>query len=191
MSELIEKLSPEFQDKEYRDAYAEECLNMMIASQIKALREQREMTQKQLADATGMSQPRIPVLEDASYENWSINTLKRFARAFDLALSVKFETFSRLINDFANMNAETLKRASFSDDVQFNSPRPTHRQQRGRHNRRHRRARNWSTRQFSQPQGSGVGTTRKPPKAAGVADPSPQEINELGTNWAQAAKAGA
>jgi transcriptional regulator with XRE-family HTH domain len=119
MSELIEILKPEFQDKEYRDAYAEDCLNTMIASQIKALREQRQMTQKQLADATGMGQPRIPVLEDASYENWSVNTLKRLARAFDVALSVKFESFSHVIEDFENMNRDSLCRPTFAEDIQF------------------------------------------------------------------------
>jgi transcriptional regulator with XRE-family HTH domain len=119
MSELIETLRPEFNDKEYRDAYAEECLNVMIASQIKALREQREMTQKQLADATGMGQPRIPVLEDASYENWSVNTLKRLARAFDVALSVKFDTYSRFVQDFESMNRESLRKSTFAQDVQF------------------------------------------------------------------------
>jgi predicted XRE-type DNA-binding protein len=71
MSELIDKLRPEFQDKEYRDAYAEDCLNTMIATQIKVLREQRKMTQGQVAEATGMKQPRVAVLEDSSYENWS------------------------------------------------------------------------------------------------------------------------
>ena len=41
MSELVEKLRDEFRDKEYRHAYADECLNTMIATQIKVLREQR------------------------------------------------------------------------------------------------------------------------------------------------------
>jgi transcriptional regulator with XRE-family HTH domain len=123
MSELAEKLGPEFQDKEYRDAYAEECLNAMIASQIRALREQRQMTQQQLADATGMGQPRIPVLEDSSYENWSVNTLRRFARAFDVALSVKFETFSDFIQDFEVMSRESLQRPTFAEDLQLQRKR--------------------------------------------------------------------
>jgi transcriptional regulator with XRE-family HTH domain len=140
MSELIEKLRAEFQDKEYREAYAEECLNAMIASQIKALREQREMTQKQLADATGMGQPRIPLLEDASYENWSVNTLKRLARAFDVTLSVKFETFSRLIQDFENMNRESLRRPTFAQDAPFQRrSRYTTRRTRHRPSMRHKR----------------------------------------------------
>jgi transcriptional regulator with XRE-family HTH domain len=123
MSEFIDKLRSEFQDEEYRHAYADECLNTMIATQIKVLREQRGMTQGQLADATGMKQPRIPLLEDATYENWTVNTLKRFAKAFDVVLSVKFETFSRMMQDFANMSRESLERPKFENDPIFQSKR--------------------------------------------------------------------
>lgn len=132
MSELLEKLRPEFQDREYRHAYAEECLNAIIAAQIKALREQREMTQTQLADATGMAQPRIPLLEDASYENWTLRTLKRFAKAFDTALSVKFESFSRVIQDFENMSRESLQRPDFAHDSAFQSRKTSIRRRRSR-----------------------------------------------------------
>src|SRR5438876_3610244 len=121
MSELIDKLRSDFKDEGYRHSYAEECLNTMIATQIKVLREQRKMTQKTLAGKTDMKQPRIPILEDSNYSNWSINTLKRFARAFDLALSVKFEAFSDVILDFESMNREALERPSFAADPVFRS----------------------------------------------------------------------
>jgi transcriptional regulator with XRE-family HTH domain len=119
MSELIEKLRNDFQDEEYRHSYAEECLNTIIATQLKVLREQRELTQRALAKKCDMKQPRITVLEDSNYSNWSINTLKRLARAFDVALSVKFEAFSDLILDFENMSKESLERPSFNDDPLF------------------------------------------------------------------------
>ena len=45
MSELVDQLRAEFQDEEYRHSYAEECVNTMIATQIKVLREARNMTQ--------------------------------------------------------------------------------------------------------------------------------------------------
>ncbi len=119
MSELRDNLREEFHNKEYRHAYADESLNMYIATQIKALREQRTLTQKQLADLTGMAQPRIAVLEDVNYSSWSINTLRRLAEAFDLRLSVRFETFSSLIPEVETLNTESLKRDSFDDDAWF------------------------------------------------------------------------
>jgi transcriptional regulator with XRE-family HTH domain len=140
MSELVEKLQPEFQDEEYRRAYADDCLDTMIATQIRVLREQRGMTQGQLALATGMKQPRIPLLEDATYSNWSINTLKRFAKAFDVALSVKFETFSQLIHDFENLSRASLQRPAFADDTRFQNRRRITRRigRRSRENRKRR-----------------------------------------------------
>lgn len=121
MSELVDKLRSEFQDEEYRHSYAEECLNTMIATQIKVLREQREMTQSALAGKAEMLQPRLSVMENADYSSWSVSTLKRLARAFDLALSVKFESFSEVILDFEEMSKETLSRPSFDEDPMFRS----------------------------------------------------------------------
>jgi transcriptional regulator with XRE-family HTH domain len=93
----------------------------MIATQIKVLREEREMTQSTLAKRAEMLQPRLSVMENADYSSWSVSTLKRLARAFDLALSVKFEAFSDVILDFEEMSKETLSRRSFKDDPVFRS----------------------------------------------------------------------
>jgi transcriptional regulator with XRE-family HTH domain len=128
MSELVDRLRPEFQDEEYRHSYAEECLNTMIATQIRVLREQRGMTQSALARNAEMLQPRLSVMESADYSNWSVSTLKRLARAFDLALSVKFEAFSEVVMDFEEMSRESLSRPSFQDDPMFRSAKVrTHR----------------------------------------------------------------
>ena len=62
MKELVKTLVSEFEDKEYAHAYMEEFSNMAIAAQIKALREQRSWTQKQLAEFAGMKQERICAL---------------------------------------------------------------------------------------------------------------------------------
>jgi transcriptional regulator with XRE-family HTH domain len=128
MSELVDKLRSEFQNEDYRHSYAEECVNTMIATQIKVLREERTLTQSSLAQKAEMAQPRLSVMESADYSNWSVNTLKRLARAFDLALSVKFEAFSEVILDFEEMSKDTLSRPSFKDDPMFRSAKVrTHR----------------------------------------------------------------
>ena len=66
-----------------------------------------------------MKQERISVLEDVNYESWSVTTLKRLAKAFDLRLSIKFETFGSFLQEFETFNRETLKRASFEEDPAF------------------------------------------------------------------------
>jgi transcriptional regulator with XRE-family HTH domain len=119
MNELSKNWIKEFQDKETRHIYAENFLNTYIATQLKVLREDREWTQQQLAEETGMKQERISVLEDVNYESWTINTLKRFARAFDLRLSIKFESFGSLLSDYDGFSREALKRPSFDEDSSF------------------------------------------------------------------------
>ena len=95
----------------------EEFSNMAIAAQIKVLREQRGLTQKQLAADTKMKQEKISVLEDVDYDAWTIKTLRKLARAFDLNLKVSFEKFSNGILDASNISSKSLERASRNQDL--------------------------------------------------------------------------
>lgn len=117
MKELVKTLITEFDDKEYAHAYMEEFSNMAIAAQIKVLRDQRGWTQKQLADVANMKQERICALEDVDYDAWTIKTLRKLAKAFDLTIKVSFEKFSSGILDVSKVNPETLKRASREEDL--------------------------------------------------------------------------
>lgn len=125
MSELRGNLREEFRDKEYRHAYADESLSTYIATQIKVLREQRQLTQRELAELAGMAQPRIAVMEDINYSSWSISTLRRLAQAFDVRLSVKFENFSSLIPEIETLGRGALERESFSEDSWFHRKKDT------------------------------------------------------------------
>lgn len=112
-------LEEEFKDKEVRDVYCGEFLNSSIATQIKVLREQRSLTQADLAELAGMKQSRIATIEDVNYSSWSINTLRRIAEAFDLALTVQFDSFGYKLFDIVNLSRESLERPSFNDDPVF------------------------------------------------------------------------
>jgi len=138
-----------------------------------------------------MGQPRIPLLEDAAYQNWTVNTLKRFAKAFDVALSVKFEAFSDLIRDFENLSRESLQRPTFANDTQFQTQRTAFRRfHRAKYLPSRRRSRNWAMSRIGQTQVSNMGARQKPPKLAeGAAGaPSLQAANELGFHLAAAAR---
>jgi hypothetical protein len=63
-----------------------------------------------------MAQARISVLEDPNYGNFSINTLKRIAAAFDVALSVRFVAFSELAAWIERISPETLAVPSFKQE---------------------------------------------------------------------------
>jgi transcriptional regulator with XRE-family HTH domain len=128
MKDLRSNLREEFKDEEFRNVYADDSLNTHIATQIKVLREQQVMTQTELAEKTGMAQPRIAVLEDVNYSSWSINTLRRLARAFGLRLSVTFETFSSLIPELETFGRPVLERTKFEDDPFFQKSTPVNAQ---------------------------------------------------------------
>lgn len=110
-----------FEDREYREAFTDEFLNIWIATQIKVLREDRDWTQQDLAEKAGMRQSRISALESAGYASWSISTLKRLATAFDVTLNVEFKSYGDRLEDFERFEAGELTAAPFAEDTAFQS----------------------------------------------------------------------
>jgi len=119
MNESQTCLRNEFKDQEYREAYAEDFLNTSIAAQLQVIREQRELTQAQLAEKVGTQQAGISRLENVNYSAWKIETLKKLAFALGCRLKVSIETFGSLIDEVTNFSREALKRPSFDEDLVF------------------------------------------------------------------------
>jgi transcriptional regulator with XRE-family HTH domain len=111
------KLRTRFRDAEYAHAYMETFFNAAIATQIKVLREQRGLTQGELAELTAMKQERISVLENVDYGTWNVKTLRRLAEAFDVVLKVSFETFGQAIEEVGSFSRETLQRSPRAEDL--------------------------------------------------------------------------
>jgi transcriptional regulator with XRE-family HTH domain len=119
MNGLFQRLKGDFQDKDYRHVYTNGFIDSKIATQIKVLREQRRWTQEVLAHETKMRQARISALEDVNYSSWSLSTLRRFARAFDLYIDVEFKEFGTLRRQFEELDRQHLSRRPFADDPIF------------------------------------------------------------------------
>jgi transcriptional regulator with XRE-family HTH domain len=119
MNSYREELKREFSDKEYRDAYAEDFLNTKIATQLRAIREQRRLTQKDLAEKIGTKQPGVARLEDVNYASWSIAMLEKLASALDVRLNVSFETFGSLLDEDESFSRAWLERPDFDSDPAF------------------------------------------------------------------------
>lgn len=115
------KLLTKLRNKEYRDAYVEEKVATSLPFQIRALREQpgRNWSQSELGQRAGMRQNAISRLEDAESGTPSISTLLRLARAFDVALLVKFVPFSKLLSEFADLSSEALSAPSFNEEIEL------------------------------------------------------------------------
>ena len=116
---MTDSFKEELKDEEYRYGYAESFLNSSIATQLAVIRDQRGMTQEQLADLVGTKQTGISRIENANYSGWSIKMLKKIARALGCRLRVSFETFGTLLDEDKNFNEESLKRPKFEDDRIF------------------------------------------------------------------------
>ncbi len=116
---LRNRLRRQLRDKEFRHAYADEHLNLSIGTQIKAIREQRKMSQADLAEKIGTRQAGISRIESANYVGWSIGILRRLAEAFDLRLRVSFEEFGTLWHEVDAFSRTSLERRQFDEDPEF------------------------------------------------------------------------
>lgn len=110
----------EFQDKEYRESYAADYLHSFIAMQFRVVREQRGMTQQQLADAIETKQTAISRLENINNKSRNLTLLQKAAFALGCRLRVSLETYGSLVNDEGpNFSRQMLQRPSFEDDPLF------------------------------------------------------------------------
>ncbi len=117
MNDFKRKLARDLsQGNEYRDAYAEAFANEYLATQLQMLRKQRGLTQTELGERIGSNQGRISVFEDPEYGNWSLDTLRKFAREFDLWVRISFEEYGTLVNDVTHFRPENLLRNGFDQD---------------------------------------------------------------------------
>ena len=105
-----------FQDRKYREGFVASHLTDNISAQIFSTREARGWTQQQLANAAGMAQTRICLMENSSYESFTISTLKRLASAFDVALVVRFEPYSELLDWATRTTPKQIAVLQFSKD---------------------------------------------------------------------------
>ena len=67
-----------------------------LAFQLNLMREARGWTQEELARRCDMAQETISRLEDPNYGRYTLKTLKRLAKTFDVGLLVRFVSFGEL-----------------------------------------------------------------------------------------------
>jgi transcriptional regulator with XRE-family HTH domain len=124
VSDLRETLRNEFQNEEYRYAYAQSFLNTKLAAQIKTIREQRLMTQSDVAEKMGTKQSGFSRFEDVNHSTWKTDTLWKIARALGVRLNISFETFSSLVDEKNRFSRDNLARPAFNEDTGFIQRKP-------------------------------------------------------------------
>jgi transcriptional regulator with XRE-family HTH domain len=113
-----------FRDFDYRHGFADSLLDSYIATQIQVLREQRGLSQGELATRARLHQSQVSKLEDVNNSSWTIKTLRRLARAFDLVLVVRFEEFAKVLPDADGLERSALERRPFNRDPAFSDVQP-------------------------------------------------------------------
>ena len=78
----------------------------------------RNMNQKELAEKAATSQSAVARLEDPDYGRVSLTTLLKLAAAFDVALVVKFTTFDKYIDEYADLSPSALSVSSYEEEKQ-------------------------------------------------------------------------
>jgi len=119
MKERRSRLIDELRDKEYREAYADQHVNALLAAQISAIREQRGLTQAGLAERIKKQQPAISRIENVNYARWNIQTLREVANALGCWLDIRFQSWGQLVDDADSYSMETLRRDRLEDDPVF------------------------------------------------------------------------
>ncbi|WP_446809886.1 helix-turn-helix transcriptional regulator [Methylomonas sp. 2BW1-5-20] len=114
--------------KGFRDAFVKSHLAHGLAHQIRILRLEREWSQGDLAEKLGVKgQSTVARMEDPSYGKLSIRTLLKLSSVFDVALSVKFESFSTFLLEHDDLSPRALKAESFENDSMLSVLETEHR----------------------------------------------------------------
>lgn len=89
MRTLNDMISDQMKDEEFRAEYEAIQPEMDVIRAIVAARTSQNLTQKELAERTGINQADISKLENGT-RNPSVNLLKRLADGMDMALRIEF-----------------------------------------------------------------------------------------------------
>ncbi|HEY4901439.1 MAG TPA: helix-turn-helix transcriptional regulator [Terriglobales bacterium] len=112
--DLLESLK----DREFRQAFNLENVYATICFQLRALREQRGLSQAGLGRTAKMAQERISILEDPNADTKpTLNTLLRLADGLDVGLDVRFVPFSTVLDRSVHTDIKGLEVPNFTEEL--------------------------------------------------------------------------
>ena len=110
------ELPEEWEDEEYREAYMLASIEQGVAWKIRINREDRGLSQADLANLIGSKPSSISRMEDPEYGKHSLSTLIKLANAFKCALSVKFIPYSKLVEEDEDLSPQALFAAPYESE---------------------------------------------------------------------------
>lgn len=93
------------------------ALEQTISWQIKLNREARDMSQEDLAAATGLPLATIQENEDTTFEDHDFKILLKIANAFDCAISAKLIPYSELAYESNHLGKNNLYADNYNEDT--------------------------------------------------------------------------
>lgn len=106
--------------KEYRHQFVSAHVSNRLAYRLRSMREARGLTQAKLGEQLAirrLAQSGIARLENSDFGSCRIDTLKRLAFAFDVALFVDFIPFSELLDRTERISPDSFDVVSFEKDT--------------------------------------------------------------------------
>lgn len=92
------------EDKKRRNKYLANQIKLGLSFQLRALRKDRDLTQKDLADLLGTQQTVISRIENHNASKLSIPTLLKMAEVFDVGVVVRFEPIDIVADWYDNLS---------------------------------------------------------------------------------------
>jgi DNA-binding XRE family transcriptional regulator len=84
------RLREDIKDPEFKTHYQEERQALKLAMKIAELRDQKGLSQQELARLMGTSQQAISRIESGEYEGFTLKTLEKIAEATGMRVKIEF-----------------------------------------------------------------------------------------------------
>ena len=84
------RLRKDLKDPEFKMHYQEERQALKLAMKIAELRDQKGLSQQELAKLMGTSQQAISRIESGEYEGFTLKTLEKIAEATGMRVKIEF-----------------------------------------------------------------------------------------------------
>ena len=135
MSDRQKTISKLIADRNFRADYIRAKLEVLIPSQLRALRLRQNKTQPELAQMADMKQSRISAMETPGKVNFNLDTLVRMAATHNAGLMVRFVPFSEMLGWENDYSQDIFNVTQLAQDVDFLRPAARTVRRRARRNR--------------------------------------------------------
>jgi transcriptional regulator with XRE-family HTH domain len=125
MSDRQKIISKLITDRGFRADYIRAKLEVLIPSQLRALRLREHKTQSEVAQLADMKQARISAMESPGRVNFNLETLVRMAATHNTGLMVKFVPFSEMLAWENSYSQDSFDATRLSTDIRFLEPATT------------------------------------------------------------------